>query len=271
MDNTIHVKEKYLIGEVSKMYGISSDLLRHYDKIGLLKAEKDKSNGYRYYNVYQLTLLGLILKLRFLDISLEDIKIAIYSESPNRYLNLITLQEDHLEKQINHLLKLKAHTTDIRQQLESEIDKSMDLKLVMSPEFWIALGPRAELKNDLDVIKIAAPFHEYSYEWNSISRFGSIIYKDTLMLETQDFALGIISEHSPESVDNAIRYLAPHKSFYAIYRGAHEEIPYFYIKTVEEINRLGYQLSNDIIERFIANYIEEDTYIYSCELWFPIE
>lgn len=38
------------IGEVAKMYHLSVELLRYYDKIGLLKPEiVDSDSGYRYY------------------------------------------------------------------------------------------------------------------------------------------------------------------------------------------------------------------------------
>ena len=46
--------EWFRIGEVSEMFHISVGLLRHYDKIGLLKPEyTDPETGYRYYSVRQ--------------------------------------------------------------------------------------------------------------------------------------------------------------------------------------------------------------------------
>lgn len=41
---------KLLTGQVSKIFNISKDTLRYYDKMGLLKPEINKSNGYRYYS-----------------------------------------------------------------------------------------------------------------------------------------------------------------------------------------------------------------------------
>lgn len=42
-------KLKFSIGQVSKLFEISKDTLRYYDKIGILKLEVNETNGYRYY------------------------------------------------------------------------------------------------------------------------------------------------------------------------------------------------------------------------------
>lgn len=42
------------IGEVNKIYGVSLDTLRYYDKIGLLKPIVDPNNSYRYYSLDHL-------------------------------------------------------------------------------------------------------------------------------------------------------------------------------------------------------------------------
>ena len=41
-------KDRYLIGDVANLMGMSRDTLRHYEKRGLVTAKKAE-NGYRYY------------------------------------------------------------------------------------------------------------------------------------------------------------------------------------------------------------------------------
>ena len=43
------MKKFYKIGEISKLYNISSDILRYYEKIGLITPDMRGENGYRYY------------------------------------------------------------------------------------------------------------------------------------------------------------------------------------------------------------------------------
>ena len=40
---------RYKIGDVAKILGISPDLLRYYEKKGVVKPVKHRSNDYRYY------------------------------------------------------------------------------------------------------------------------------------------------------------------------------------------------------------------------------
>lgn len=51
------MKEKYLIGEVCKLFNTTRDTLVHYEKIGLVTPKKDKGNGYRYYDIENLNSL----------------------------------------------------------------------------------------------------------------------------------------------------------------------------------------------------------------------
>ena len=58
------MKEKYLIGEVCKLFNTTRDTLVHYEKIGLVTPKKDKCNGYRYYDIENLNSLTDIFFLK---------------------------------------------------------------------------------------------------------------------------------------------------------------------------------------------------------------
>ncbi|WP_026958561.1 MerR family transcriptional regulator [Aliagarivorans taiwanensis] len=63
----------YRIGQLSKLFDVSVDTLRHYEKLGLLKPEVVKESGYRYYSNRQIWRLSTIRRFRALDVSLEEI------------------------------------------------------------------------------------------------------------------------------------------------------------------------------------------------------
>ena len=48
---------RYKIGDVSRILGISRDLLRYYEKKGVVTPTKDKSNDYRYYDTWDINYL----------------------------------------------------------------------------------------------------------------------------------------------------------------------------------------------------------------------
>ncbi len=62
------------IGEMAKMYEITTQTLRYYDKIGLLHpAIINPETGYRYYALRQCLILDVILYLKYIGTPLEEI------------------------------------------------------------------------------------------------------------------------------------------------------------------------------------------------------
>jgi DNA-binding transcriptional MerR regulator len=67
------VAEQLLIGDVTALTGIASGRIRHYEKIGLLRAEH-LSNGYRVFDIEQVLDLLRIDLMRSLGVSINDIQ-----------------------------------------------------------------------------------------------------------------------------------------------------------------------------------------------------
>ena len=90
----------YKTGEVAKLAGITIRTLRYYDTIGLLKPSKVLENGHRQYNTTDIEKLQLILGLKLLDFSLEDIK--TYLKKPDiNLVDILTYQKQLLIRKIN--------------------------------------------------------------------------------------------------------------------------------------------------------------------------
>ena len=86
--------ELFQIGEVSRLFHISVSILRHYDRIGLLKPEyTDPDTGYRYYSTRQFECLNTIRYLRALDMPLEQISTFLQNRDPDTIHNLDLVQE----------------------------------------------------------------------------------------------------------------------------------------------------------------------------------
>lgn len=69
------MKEILSITELAKLRNVSTETLRHYDRIGLLKPHTiDEKTRERYYSIYQYEQLGTIKELKQLGFSLKQIK-----------------------------------------------------------------------------------------------------------------------------------------------------------------------------------------------------
>lgn len=101
------MKEYYSIGEFSKMYNISVDILRHYDKIEILKPSLKKNNGYRYYTKDQIWTLNNIRSLREMGVSLNIIKDFLKNRNLQTTMNIIDYQLNIINNDLENILKLK--------------------------------------------------------------------------------------------------------------------------------------------------------------------
>ena len=103
------MKKFYKIGDVSKIYNISTDILRYYEKIGLLIPDSRKENGYRYYSEKQLWKLSNIRNLRKLGVGLKEITEFLETRSITKTERDDRFSIRKIDKTIEQLLLLKVN------------------------------------------------------------------------------------------------------------------------------------------------------------------
>lgn len=98
----------YTIGEVAKLSNLSVQTLRYYDQIDLFKpAYTDTYTNYRYYKDSQIFYLDIIKSLKYIGISLEDIKKALKLTS-EELLDFFAQQEQRIDTKISRLNEVKT-------------------------------------------------------------------------------------------------------------------------------------------------------------------
>lgn len=92
----------YKIGDFSQIGQVSVRMLRHYDKLDLLKpGQIDEWTGYRYYTLEQLPRLHQILALRDLGLKLEQIGVLLDDPSADKLLHdMLQSKQEALEQQL---------------------------------------------------------------------------------------------------------------------------------------------------------------------------
>ena len=114
----------FKIGDFSRLGQVSTRMLRHYDKLGLLVPNHiDEWTGYRYYTVEQLAQLHRIIALKDLGLSLRQISDLIQDDE---MLSVEQLQGMLLLKQAEVAQELQASQTRLEnisarlQQIEDQ-------------------------------------------------------------------------------------------------------------------------------------------------------
>lgn len=106
------------IGAFASMGRVSVRMLRHYDKVGLLRpARVDEFSGYRYYEADQLRRLNRLLACKDLGFTLDEVK-SILDEDDADLAGLLRRREAELVEQItadqDRLTRVRARLALIR-------------------------------------------------------------------------------------------------------------------------------------------------------------
>lgn len=98
----------YTTGQFAKLNGINKRTLHYYDEIGLFSPEYKEENGYRYYTGFQTVQLEMILILRKIGLSVEEI-IRYQNNSSNvSFTDMISEKKDLIDKSVRELLNIKS-------------------------------------------------------------------------------------------------------------------------------------------------------------------
>ena len=166
------MKEKYLIGEVSKLFNITRDTLLHYDKIGLLSPKKDDKNGYRYYNIEDLNYLTDIIFYKSLNLSLKDIHKAIKDSSPEEILDLIKEKEIYIKKELDKIKKVQQRLESMKISVEECINDSKKIELVKDEKesyFFLEITKENKFNDFIDIIEKIQNINQYTFDYVEFS------------------------------------------------------------------------------------------------------
>lgn len=102
-------RKKFLFstGEFAKLNGVNKRTLHYYNDVGLFCPEVIDENGYHYYSCFQAIELEIILILRKIGLSVEDIKSYTNSPSEASFTQVLTEKKQVIDKSIHQLLEAK--------------------------------------------------------------------------------------------------------------------------------------------------------------------
>ncbi|WP_422123252.1 MerR family DNA-binding transcriptional regulator [Planococcus sp. X10-3] len=92
------------ISEFSELTGLSKETLRYYEKAGLLEpAHVDPANNYRFYDDGSYFLAILLVQLRKLGFSIQEMLAVMNDESFARLEAIVIEKRDNVHRQITQM------------------------------------------------------------------------------------------------------------------------------------------------------------------------
>lgn len=129
------MKLSYRVGELAKYFGVSTDTLRLYDKMGIISPRRDAENGYRYYSRADLICMAYVLHLREANLSLDEIRLMLNDSSVEKSEAIMQMQESLLDEKIEELMCLKSIVRDYRSSFGDVIENLGVIDVRQSPPF----------------------------------------------------------------------------------------------------------------------------------------
>lgn len=186
------MKEYLNITQLAKLRNITSETLRHYDRIGLLKPDYvDELTGYRYYSMNQVELFDTIIDLRNLGVPLKDIAVYMRSRNVENTYTLLKDKEADLKREIAEKKKQLEHIQNKTHYLEKmgnlDFDSEARWEIVQrnTRQFVISKMYEKSLTDFLyEFTRLRANMQsEYTVFGTSIS--GSLILKDSFFANNE--------------------------------------------------------------------------------------
>ncbi|WP_426710800.1 MerR family transcriptional regulator [Cetobacterium sp. SF1] len=265
-------KKYYKIGEISKLYKISSDILRHYERIGLISPDFRDENGYRYYSKKQIWKLNNIRNLRNLGVGLVEIKEFLEERNIETTKYVIEFQLKKIEKTMEELLQLKEELEVKKNNiLYYEDYKNFNKPIIKNISSRKFIKKNGDFKYDWEIdYELRILNEKIEFESDFIfteNQIGATLKKEEFINSNYNtyYESFIINECKGEIVPEGM-YLT------LVFKGSYKNTTKYYenLKKYMELN--NYEVIGDIFEIYHVDiHITENEEEFITEIQIPIK
>lgn len=265
-ESRISMEEEKLfrIGDVAKMFHISTGTLRHYERMGIVVPEFiEEKSGYRYYGIRQFEVLNTIRYLRVLDMPLEQIAdflanrdIQVIEEKlqnqkemireKKRQLEVIERKIDHRIHQIQDAVSSKLDEIRMQQTKACRIvwiRDSLKIHSHLDLEYAIRRLEKDQPDSLTFLGKVGVGISEEKLENGQLDAYDRVF----LVLDDEENYQGEV-EQLPDTLSVAIRFCGGHQEAEKYYRKLLSYIKEHQLKIAgfsREITLIDYGITND--------------------------
>lgn len=249
------MKEKLSIGEFAKLRNITTETLRYYDRINLLKPIKvDPKTGYRYYSILQYEELGTIKELRQLGMSIDEIKKYFNDRNLKQSVDILKYKHEELKNKIKELQQLDKNITEKINHLEniSKISNLEDIVIKEIKERKIITFDKSlnnEIELSYECLQLENSLKEIAPIVGS-NRYGTIRKEENIKFNKHTKSIVMFIFIKDKENINEIYIKKIPKGTYACmyYKGNVWNIDFNLKKIIEYIEKKNYRVCGDIIQ-----------------------
>ena len=266
---------KYKIGDVSKILGISPDLLRYYQKKGVVSPTMGENNNYRYYDAWDINFLLDCLWFKSFGFGIEQTAKLV---SDSTYENVLhDMREKHAE--IEASLRREQMLLTRAGQYFDEIARTKTMlgkcDLVYSPEIYLYLN-----RYNHDYENIAGLQH-ISQRWLKYMPFmhrSFEIDRQDLENRTENYAWGFsitmdFVEKLGVPLEPPVVHYPSEPSVHAIFRSSGKTgfSPKHLAFVMDFVRQNGLTVAGSARGNLVCSVMEEGRLTGYFEVWLPVK
>ncbi|WP_368488221.1 GyrI-like domain-containing protein [Clostridium sp. BJN0013] len=271
----------YTIGQFSKIAKLSSKVLRHYDKIGLLKPEYvNADNGYRYYDLKQIKHVIVINKLKSYGFFLEEIKSILFENDLEELKRLMEIKIKSLTEELNYnefILNQMKYEFEKLVKGEDIMEENRKFNIILKDQEPLnVLSIRDNISMDY-IGGLIGKVYENVYK-NGLKPTGNIMSIYYLQNEEEDFnhdnadvevCIPVDKEFNSDSINTRVLEGGLHA--YTTFIGPYSEISQAYGAMMEWVKHNKYKISRPPFEKYIKGPEEgHNPQDFITEIYFPV-
>lgn len=130
------MKKYFSVGEAAKAAHTTSETLRHYDRIGLVRpSKKDEWTNYRYYTEQDIVRLNTVRALQHMDLSLQEIKKVLEYDDLEKIIDFLDQAEKKADEKIAAIQYSKSKIRLAKADYESKLQRQQKFNSTFLKEY----------------------------------------------------------------------------------------------------------------------------------------
>ena len=266
---------RYKIGDVAKILGISPDLLRYYEKKGVVKPIKDRNNDYRYYESWDINFLIDCLWYKNFGFSIDQVARIVSRCGMEDILSMMEEKEGEIEASIRRQELLLRRTREHLAEVQRIGERLGKCDLVYSPEIVRYLNRYNRLYDN------SAALQQLSQQWLEympmIHRCFEIERED-LQNKTENYAWGFslgmdYVRELEVPVEMPVKHLPSEPSVHSVFKSSGKDAfsPRHLKFLMDYVREHQLTVTGNARGNLICSVLEQDQLTGYFEVWLPIE